>query len=279
MKRLVILVLLACANVAPAETLQPGEMVTITCAAPPAPPVCTPPPPPPPVEPPPVEPPPAEPPATGLIFADSFSSGSGNGFDERAFSAGATVSYVTEGCRTAPYCARITWAPNTNDQRAEHIVGIGLPMPSVYVGLWMKFPADYSFTKTTAAAQSTEQKVIILETPGNRTFLNFRGGGTCATFATIVESAPPDAWSNGSKCMPADGLWHFVEFQVDRVPNGGLGRIRAWLDGQVAIDVARATCSGACPNVNEVKVGAYLNGGTKGQSFFIDGVAIRTARP
>ena len=99
------------------------------------------------------------------------------------------------------------------------------------------------------------------------------------TGLAIVENALPDAWSNGSKCIPADGQWHRVEFQVDRAPNHARGRVRAWLDGALVIDDARETCIGACSRVGEVKVGAYLNGGTKAQSFLLDDVVIGMRRP
>jgi hypothetical protein len=230
--------------------------------------------------PPPVPPPPPTPLPASTLFSDGFETGNASRWTTVVSSAGSRDSYTQTGCHSGQWCAVRTWAGNQNDQRGEWIFDThGYSGPSIYVSAWYNFPTDYSFTKVTTAKQSSDQKAIILETAGNRTFLNFRGGGNCAQLAAIVENAAPDAWSNGSKCIPADGQWHQVEFQVDRVSNGAKGRIRAWLDQTLAIDDSRITCSGACSPVGEIKVGAYLNGGTKAQSFGFDDVVIAPQRP
>ena len=218
-------------------------------------------------------------PATAqVLFSDSFESGDGSGWGWPGHN---RTGYSSEGCQDGAWCGSQTPIRDKCDQSVFWAQNVSYSGQELYVKAWWKFPVGYSFQQSSACRQSNDHKAIILETTTgkNRCFVNFREGwnGDSARIAFICEYTD-DKWNYGSGArIVADGKWHSVELHVQRVNSGGA--VQAWYDGNKFLDESLTICSGSCPGIEEIKIGAYLNyGPLRDQTFFVDNVTVSTSR-
>lgn len=232
-------------------------------------------------------PPPTAPPAFAqALFSSGFEVG-----DTAWNGTRGGAGLETAGCQAGAGCARFDTAARTNDQSAFFYHDLGnQPFDSVYVGADFKFPTGFSFqpvADSNGVTQSNDLKALVIEVlpdsagRAHRLFLNFkaRGGDPSHGQLAALASVSENRWAFASQDIVADSLWHRVEFEAQRRPNGEPGRFRAWLDGTNVIDDAYKLCLGECAPVAEFKVGAYVNfASTLAQRWFVDNVVFGRTR-
>ncbi len=209
------------------------------------------------------------------IFSDGFESGDGSAWT----STFPRTTYSSEGCLSGQFCGKQTLIQKC-DQGAFWKKNIRFSGDDIYAKAHWRFPIGYSFSKSSVCVQSTDLKALFFETESNthRCFVNFRqGSGDRADIAFICGEAPGGfVYGTGAKIV-ADGKWHSIQVHMSR--KSGQGRVQIWHDGRKFIDQDYPFCSGPCPRINAVKVGAYSNySPIKTQSFFVDDVSVATNR-
>lgn len=223
----------------------------------------------------------ALPAGAAVLFSDGFESGNASAWTWAGHS-GAGISQ--SGCLEGSWCGSQTLQADQCDQSVFWSKDVAYSGQEFYVKASWRFPTSYSFSQSNACSQSNDHKAIILETENrqNRCFLNFRDSqsvssdGSKARVAFICEGTSENFWTYADSAVAEnDGQWHSYELHVSRVPGGG--HVRVWQDGVLVIDEDRIICSGDCPTLREIKIGAYTNyPPTQTQTFFVDDVTMAT---
>lgn len=222
--------------------------------------------------------PPVDPPVTGAIFQDGFETGTASAWSGTH----GPASYAAAGCRSGTRCGAMTLPSGSDQFYALWSKVFTHSGPVLYASGWWKFPVgyDWSVHPKTSFPDSPNHKLMIFNTADSvgRMHVVLNGNGTSPILfitAEKTEPKPPGIVKYSNVHWPPDGQWHRVELQADRVSGDTSGRMRVWLDGQLAIDERGRICGTPCSPIVGMEIGAYVNQGSgPAQTFYVDDVLI-----
>jgi hypothetical protein len=208
--------------------------------------------------------------AQAQLFADGFESGSASSWSH----VGGDASYVSSECRSGRFCGAMRLTGGRDQQSIYWAKQVTHSGEMLRVAAWWRFPVGFSWDPG-GQPWGYEHKMLIINTANDvgRVLLNLRGGGKSPEIAVHferLESLGQGVSKHSGVHWPPDGKWHHFEIEMLR-RSGTAGRVRVWLDNQLAIDETGRVCGSPCAPIRDIMFGAFSNqGAPKTQSFYLD---------
>jgi hypothetical protein len=207
--------------------------------------------------------------AQTIVHSDGFESGDASGWN--GFSPGNT-GYTQVLPHTGLWAGSQNHG-NTCDDNAMWYKFVNVP-GDIAVNVWVRIPVGFSFTDSDSCPQDNEWKFIIIETdPGtSRCFISFRNGSGASSPIQFI--CLNGNWLDTGADILADGNWHNVAAYLHRTASGGT--LDFWYDNVLYQNgLPYGICTGSCPPISEIKVGAYINYPfTTEQTWYMDDVIV-----
>lgn len=208
------------------------------------------------------------------IFTDGFESG-----NERAWTAAAGNRAIATGaCHTGRFCGEQKMAAGRDQQMVLWERAFTHDGDTFYFSGWWRFPEGFTFDPG-GQPWGYEHKLLIVNTANDvgRILLNLRGGGSRPEVAVHIERLEGLGQGVSKRSdvqLAPGGGWQHFELEVQR-RSGTANRVRAWLNGELAVDETGRVCGTPCSPIVGVQVGAFSNQGTpRAQSFFLDDILV-----
>lgn len=170
------------------------------------------------------------------------------------------ISYVPDGDRKIAQLSLVAGAHDQSILHESH--SFRADGATFWAGAWWRFPQGYSW-EGAPGYEGREHKLMLVSVEDGRgrgrLMVNAEGqDGHLRAYVEGFDGDPNRLLLDTTSPVPLDGLWHYVEVQMDR-DAAGMGRARLWLDGKLVGD--RIGTTGNSPFCM-VQVGAYVNQGS-----------------